>query len=1123
MFQYCKILFLFLFQINITLFASNKLDFNHISIEKGLSQSIVYSIYQDSKGFMWFGTLDGLNKFDGFHFEVYRCMRNGDTTSISDNQILELIEDNDNNLWVGTARGLSKINLLTNEVKSFYFNKNKVGKSAQKVRSIYFDKKNILWLGTDAGLIKFNISNYQYKYFDCNSQNVYCNNVWSVNPSKDGGLWVGTTKRCFKFNETSGYENVFSLEHYPNLKTIRYIFEDNRKNVWISTDGSGLFKYSQKDNTLKHYIGEQNQYNENKYRQIYQDSEGLLWISTYNGLKLYDYENDDFQIWQHNENEFNTISSNKLISLYEDKSGLLWIGSYGGGLNIANKKGNKFGKINSKLNEYKNLSSNIILSILYTKDDLLYIGTDKGLNVINLKSKTLEVIKSSKNGLSENVIYALTQDKQGNIWIGTGGGALNKYNPKTKSFKKYNIINKDYLNELHFGIRSLFFDNDIIWIGSYIGLSKFDIKTEQFQYYQYDPKNPYSLSSNIILHITKDKNDLLWISTEGGGFNIFDNKNNSFEKHSIIHNYANSISDNVVRFILPDSNDIYWIATSKGLNKFNFKTKQFKVFNTSHGLSNNLVYSIIKDKDKLWMSTNMGLSQFDIKSEVFTNFTIKDGLQSNEFNQACCFKNYKNEIYFGGINGINMFYPENIVQDKYIPSVCITDIMIYNKSIKEDIEKTKGTNIPYLKNIEIPYSQNVFSIYFASLHYLSPDKNKFSYMLEGFDKDWIDCETRRMATYTNLSPGKYVFKIKATNSDGVWNETPTELEIRIIPPLWLTTWFIILVICLIIFVIIIIIKKRERSLKIEKLVLERKVLERTIEIEIQNKEIASQRDVLKELNYEMVQQHEKIMIQSIALEKVNKTLEERVKVELEKNREKELLLMQQSRHASMGEMIGNIAHQWRQPLNAIAVIIQNFQEAHDYNELNAEYVSTKVKKAMEIINFMSQTIDSFRHFFKPDKEKVVFEIEEVVSNTISFIDASFKNSNIQIKINKAKGLYVLGFPNEFSQVILNILNNAKDVLIERYIVDPIVSIDIFERNKKAFIRIADNAGGIHPESMNKIFEPYFTTKEEDKGTGLGLYMSKMIIERNMQGRIFVDNNKEGAEFVIEIDLYKRDL
>lgn len=313
---------------------------------------------------------------------------------------------------------------------------------------------------------------------------------------------------------------------------------------------------------------------------------------------------------------------------------------------------------------------------------------------------------------------------------------------------------------------------------------------------------------------------------------------------------------------------------------------------------------------------------------------------------------------------------------------------------------------------------------------------------------------------------------------------------------------------------------REHSLKIEKLVLERKVLERTIEIEVQNNEIASQRDVLKELNYELVHQHEKIMLQSIALEKINKTLEERVKIELEKNREKELLLMQQSRHASMGEMIGNIAHQWRQPLNAIAVIIQNFQEAQEHNELNAEYVSLKVTKAMEIVNFMSKTIDSFRNFFKPDKEKVVFELDEIVSKTISFIDASFKHSNIQIKMNNTKGINVLGFPNEFSQVILNILNNAKDVLIERAIVDAYVNIDISEKNNKASIRIADNAGGIHPENMNKIFEPYFTTKEDDKGTGLGLYMSKMIIEHNMQGRFSVENNKDGAEFIIEIDLYK---
>ncbi|MDX1700091.1 MAG: sigma 54-interacting transcriptional regulator, partial [Melioribacteraceae bacterium] len=511
-------------------------------------------------------------------------------------------------------------------------------------------------------------------------------------------------------------------------------------------------------------------------------------------------------------------------------SGTMWIGTYGSGIDKITRGAGEFILYKYVANEQNSLSHPIVWSIYEDDDEVLWIGTHGGgLNKFDRKNNRYTHYRNdpnNQNSLSNNIVRVVFQDRDGIFWIGTHGGGINKFNPNTNEFIRFEH-NRNNPNSLAFNeIRCIYEDSDgLIWIGTYgQGMDKFDRDTRTFIHYKNDPSDNKSLSNNFVRTIHEDQSGFLWIGTEGGGLNKFNKASNSFERFISDAYDTSSISNDYIFTIHEDNSGILWLGTwGGGLNRFDPKTKKARYFNTNDGLPSNAIYGILEDESgNLWLSSNNGITRFDPRTKSITNYNVKDGLQNNEFNGGSYFKSGSGEMFFGGIDGFNSFYPANIKDNKFIPPVLITSFQKFN----EEVEFERP--IYSVENIILSYEDYVFSFEFASLDFSVPEKNKYLYKMEGLDKSWIGTgSSRRFATYTTLSPGDYTFRVKGTNSDGVWNETGASINITIKPPFWMTWWFRSLAIISLILAVLGLYKLRVKRLEEKRKALAERLEEKT--------------------------------------------------------------------------------------------------------------------------------------------------------------------------------------------------------------------------------------------------------------------------------------------------------
>ena len=639
--------------------------------------------------------------------------------------------------------------------------------------AVYEDNDGDLWIGSDGGLDLFDRANN--RFINHSSKNGLSSDVvLSIKQDKEGYLWIGT---------------LFGLTRYDK--------KQKKFSKYINVDYPGA----------------------NRINSILEDSEGVLWIGTGGGLFQLDRSNGKFQRITHSNSSL--LNNKNIISIYEDRSGLIWIGTAEDGAAKYDRERMKF--VHFKHDPYTNsLSHNTVRAIYQEDNGIVWIGTlGGGLNKLNLpKNKFTHYINNQTNpfSLSDNSVSAIYKDSEGFLWVGTWNGGLNRSRFPVNSLKndelsftRFRDGVSSYLSPSSYIVQAIFEDSrQNLWIGSGAGLNLFDKKNNRFISFRNDPSNPNSISSNLIQScILEDNQGNLWIGTWGGL-----NKLSASEIQKIFNSTASvkferfiftpenkfSISDNRVISALQDARGNLWFGTyGGGLNKLSSGimdsgSVKFKRFTTKDGLPSNIIYSIQSDNNgMIWLSTDNGLAMFDPEREIFRNFNESDGLQGNQFYWGAGFKGIDNTLFFGGTNGFNVFHPEELRINDLVPEIVITDFTIFNKPVEVDAENSPLTKvISETERIELPYSQNVFSFEFASLDFTSPEKNQYAYMMEGFDEDWIYSGNRRFVTYTNLNPGKYIFRVKGSNSDGIWNEKGAAITIEILPPLWQTWWFITL-------------------------------------------------------------------------------------------------------------------------------------------------------------------------------------------------------------------------------------------------------------------------------------------------------------------------------------------
>ncbi|MCB0208624.1 MAG: GAF domain-containing protein [Anaerolineae bacterium] len=783
------------------------LKFFPVVVKSGntVTEISVLAMLQDSKGFMWFGTHDGLHRFDGYTLESFQNDVD-DPYSLSANSVRALHLADDDVLWIGTwGGGLNRYDPTTGQFTRYQPHADDANSlSDDLVVSIAADATGYLWLATNqGGLNKFDpttekFTHYQHDLDDPAS--LLSNVVNAVIVDSSGLVWAGTDDGLDRFDPTTGQfaRDIDALTALRGMHIIA-LYEDQAGLIWAGTERDGLVRLdpaSGQVTVYQHDPADPGSLGDDFVMSLLEDQTGAFWVGTRNsGLNLFDPATEQFTHYGYEEDNPYSIASNLVISLYEDRTGAVWVSA--GGLSRLDRAKVKF-KTHYRHEEGNpnSLGSNTVWPIFEDSDGIVWIGLN-GAGLDRIDRTTGEVTHYRHNpddptSLSSDRVWSLFEDSHGDFWVGTFLGGLNKMDRQTGRFTTYQHDPDDPTSLSNDIVMDIFEDSHgTLWIGSGDGLNRYDREAEQFTSYLVDPNNPYGPSNATIRAIHEDSEGMLWIATIAGGINRFDPQTERFTPYTHNPDDSTSISHDSIFAIHEDDAGNLWIGTEGGLNKFDRETEQFTAYRKKHGLPNDVVYAILEDAEgNLWLSTNEGLSKFNPATETFRNYDRSDGLQHDEFNIFSYFQNSDGEMFFGGVNGFNAFYPSEIKDYAIMPPIVITDLRLFNEPVPIGGDSPLQQPIEVTKELEFERDDYIFSFEVAALDYNGPDKIKYAFMLEGFDQDWNYRDANnRFVTYTNLPPGSYTFHAKATNSDGLWSETERTLSLNIVPTWWQTNWF----------------------------------------------------------------------------------------------------------------------------------------------------------------------------------------------------------------------------------------------------------------------------------------------------------------------------------------------
>ena len=851
--KFPKILLFIVFFLQ-TFALTDEYIFKQLTDSDGLSQSTILETIQDKEGYLWFGTIDGLNRYDGYEFRVYSNDPT-DSFSISDNFISSLFEDKDGYIWVGTVNGyFNRFDRKTEKFTRYYvndyfeiveqpnptyydfplaFSRNQTN----SITAIKEDTAGYLWISTwNNGIIRFDkkTETAVHIYHDPKSAGgLSCNRITDIIIDKQGEIWVATfgdgidrisrtvsstesranSKKYVFINYSNQKNNLFSL----NDNYVITLFEDRNENLWIGTYNGGLNLLNAENKFLlpdkamfRQYTSNKNCYDclsENTIMAIIQDFDDYIWIGTFgSGLDRLDISSGKFTHFSSNPVNSNSLPDNEILSLFVDRSGIIWVGSHlGEGVTALQKNTANFELINRRSMGTLKLNDDVVWSVFNDSKNNLWVGTYRGgVNVLNFESKHVEIYEHNPDdpvSLSNNHIRSIAEDNLGNIWIGTYSGGLNRLNPVTKKIDVFRNEpeNKNSLSANQ--VLDILIESDsVIWVATFGGgLNKLSFKENSsveypaFTHYKKNISEPSSISDNRVYILYKDSKDNFWVGTYGGGLSKFNPVTGKFQNLFMHQSSIQSLGIDKILSILEDSDGTIWIGTSGGgLCRFTADDKKYFCYSKNEGLTSSVVYGILEDNSgNLWISTDDGIFMLNLSTGKFTQFGIEDGLQSLEYSGGAYHKDKAGKMYFGGINGLNIFNPNDIITRSYIPPVAITSINIFNNRLKGEF-----------KELILSYDQNFISFEFAALDFSNQGRNKYSYILEGFDQEWQNTDfSRRVAYYTNLPAGNYKFHVIGSNPDGVWNEEGALISLIINPPFWQTWWFLTLIVVLIGFLI----------------------------------------------------------------------------------------------------------------------------------------------------------------------------------------------------------------------------------------------------------------------------------------------------------------------------------
>ena len=1049
---------------------------------------------QDSRGFIWVGTENGLNRFDGHQFKVY-YNDPADSGSISNNYVKHILEDSQGNLWISThGGGLNKFDRKKNQFKRYlHAPDNPNSLSDNTVNKILEDRDGKFWIATVNGVNLFDPATNSftsYIHHNNDPKSLSDNNATTLFIDSRDNLWVGTLNgglNCFtrKDNTFICYKSDPNVKGSISGSEITSIFEDSDHQLWIGTSGKGLNRFDFETGQFIHYRNKPgiNSIANDNIQSINEDDNGNLWIGTENaGISLFNYKLNQFRNCTNDEIDDGSLSATSADVITRDKDGNMWVGLFSGGVCLHKKNTDQF-------NLYKHnaspgsLSNNFVLSILEDQNENLWIGTDGGgLNRYDRRTGKSYLYKHNitGNSICGNFVIALAEDSRNNIWIGTWGDGLSKFDVKNQKF-----TNIKYAENNKSGISSNNIYDVMISRGGKVligthggGLNIYDEGSNRFTHFRYNKDDPKSLSSDEISDLLEDKDGNLWVGTFDGGIDLLEQGTDSFIRFNKENRNLNSNS--VHQFLETRSGTIYVCTLSGGLNYFDPSKRQFLPVKSKYNFPSQCIYAALEDqKGNIWVSTNKGISRFDPIMGILKNYSVEDGLQSDIFKPHSAFTGKSGKLYFGGINGYNSFFPDQIWEKPYNPPIVLTDFQIFNKNVpiaanindpsplKQDISETKS--------LIIPYSSFVINFGFAALDFASPLNKVYAYRLKGFDNEWNVVGGKNSANYTNLNPGNYVFKVKCQNRSGEWSPEIHTLNLTIVPPFWLTWWFKILIPCLFLVALFGLYKYRVRSINLKRVRLEKLVNERTARI-------AQQSEELKVLNSELKNQ-------SAALQE-QKIMEHKARQEAE------------YANNAKSTFLATMSHEIRTPMNGVlgmSTLLADTQltpEQRDYNDTILTCGENLISVIDDILDFSK--IESGNMELEAEDFDLRRSIEEVM-DLFSQKTAS-KGIELIYQIEKNVPPRIIGDTLRLKQILINLINNAVkftsqgEVFLRVYL----ISHDTATNNVMLGFQVRDTGIGIPDHKIGGLFDAFTqvdaSTTRRYGGTGLGLAICDRLVK-----------------------------